>query len=314
MHPDRSYTLPGGLGIVRTKPAVGAVVSGIDLREPLTDLLAADLRSALFTHGVIFLRGQENIGFAEHLALAEVFGTPVCDGPDPEQPQITPVKAKAGSREGTLSSWHSDGAYMALPPAVSILRAIEACSFGGDTCYASGVAAYAGLPDELKQQIETLRFTSSLAARIPKGYGHFASTEKWEELNAKYPPVTQPVVIVHPVTGARSLYANATWSLDIVGMPEEEGQALIKRLTEEYARPEYQTRWEWEPGSIAIWDNRLVQHYGVPDQTADRYLERISVQGDPILSIADWEARKAAVQDFPPVGDIRPAEALRLTS
>ena len=292
IYQDRSYTMPSGLSVCRTKPSVGAVVSGIDLREPLTNVLAADLRSALFAHGVIFLRGQENIGFAEHMALAEVFGTPICDGPDPARPQITPVKAKAGSREGTAASWHSDGPYMPRPPAVSILRAIEACSFGGDTCYASGVAAYAGLPEELKQQIEALRFTCSLAARIPKGYGHFASAQKWEELNAKYPPVMHPVVIVHPVTGARSLYANSTWSLAIVGMPEKEGQALIKRLTEEYARPEYQTRWEWEPGSIAIWDNRLVHDYGVPDQTRERYLERISVQREPILSIEDWEARE----------------------
>ena len=298
MHQDRSYTLPGGLNVYRTKPAVGAVVSGIDLGNTLTDAVAEDLRAALFAHGVIFLRGQEGVGFAEHMALAEVFGAPICDGHDSERPQITPVKAKAGSREGTAASWHSDGAYMELPPSVSILRAIEPCSFGGDTCFASAVAAYAGLPDELKTQIEGLRFTSSLAARIPKGYGHFASTEKWDELNAQYPPVTQPCVIVHPATGVRALYANTTWSLAIVGMDEDEGQALIKRLTEEYMKPEYQTRWEWERGSIAIWDNRLVHHYGVPDQTSDRYLERISVRGEPIFSVADWEVRNRAVKEL----------------
>ena len=293
MQAERSYTMQSGLNVYRTKPAVGAIVSGIDLRQPLTDSIAADLRGALYAHGVIFLREQEGIGFAEHLALAEVFGTPVNDGPDPERPMITPVKAKAGSREGTAASWHSDGAYMQVPSAASILRAVEPCTFGGDTCFSSAVAAYAGLPDELKEQIDTLRFTSSLAARIPKGYGHFGSPEKWDQLNAEYPPVTQPAVIVHPVTGVRALYANTTWSISIVGMGEEEGQALLKRLTEEYMRPEYQTRWEWEPGSIAIWDNRLVHHYGVPDQTSDRYLERISVRGEPILSIADWEARSA---------------------
>jgi taurine dioxygenase len=301
MQAERSYTLPGGLTVYRTKPAVGAIVAGIDLREPISERIAADLRAALFAHGVIFLREQDEIGFAEHLALAEVFGTPVCDGPDPERPMITPVKAQAGKREGTAASWHSDGAYMSVPSAVSILRAIEPCTFGGDTCFASSVAAYAGLPDELKAQIDGLRFTSSLAARIPKNFGHFASVEKWEELNTEYPPVTQPAVIVHPVTGQRALYTNATWSLSIGGMDEEEGQALINRLTEEYTRPEYQTRWEWEPGSIAIWDNRLVHHYGVPDQTSDRYLERISVRSEPILSIEDWEARTAAMPEPAPV-------------
>jgi len=293
MEQPRTYTLPGGLTARRCQPAIGAVVSGIDLRQPLSPAHAADLRTALFTHGVIFLTGQEGIGFPEHLALAEVFGTPIEDGPDPERPHITPVKAKAGSREGTAAAWHSDGNYSPVPTSVSLLRAIEPCTFGGDTCFSSATAAYNGMDEALREQIATLRYRSSLAERIPKGYGHFGSAEKWEELNAKYPPVTQPVVLVHPVTGARSLYVNAAWALGIVGMDDTEGQPLIQRLAAEFYRPEYQMRWNWEKGGIAIWDNRLVQHYGVPDQTADRYLERITVQGGPMLSIADWEAREA---------------------
>lgn len=289
----QTYDLPGGVRVERTQPTVGAIVGGVDLAELNSDT-ADSLRTALFAHGVIFLRGQQHAGFDQHLALAEAFGTPIADGPDPARPQITPVRAKAGSREGTASSWHSDGQYSSSPPSVSILRAIEPCTFGGDTCFASGIAAYAGLPEELRQTIAPLRFSSSLAARIPKGYGHFGSADKWEELNEKYPPVTQPVVVVHPVTGARALYANSTWALSIVGMEEAAGKALIDRLSAEFARPEYQTRWQWQPGDIAIWDNRLVHHYGVPDQTSDRFLERITVEGGPMLSIADAEAPSAA--------------------
>jgi len=292
MQQARSYRLPGGLEVERTQPAIGAVVTGVDCTMPLGAAHTADLRAALHAHGVIFLRGQDGMTFADHLSLAEAFGTPVRDGPDPERPEITPVSSKAGSREGTASTWHSDGVYQPEPPAVSVLRAIRPCAFGGDTCYSSAVAAYAGLPDELKEEIAGLRFTSSLAARMPKGYGHFGSAEKWDELNRKYPPVTQPVVTVHPVTGERALYTNTTWSLSIVGMDEAEGQALIARLSREFTRPEYQTRWRWEEGAVAIWDNRLVQHYGVPDQQTDRYLERITVRGGPMLSIADWQARE----------------------
>lgn len=291
MTTDRTYTLPSGLIARRCQPSVGAEVSGADLRQPMSPAHAADLRAALFAHGVIFLRGQDGIGFDEHLALAEVFGTPICDGPDAAQPQITPVSAKAFQREGTASSWHSDGNYSPAPPSVSILRAIRPCPFGGDTCFASATAAYDGLGEELKAQIAALRYRSSLAERIPKGYGHFGSADKWEELNAKYPPVTQPCVSVHPVTGTRGLYVNATWALGIIGMDDVEGLPLIQRLAAEFYRPEYQMRWQWENGAIAIWDNRLVQHYGVPDQTTDRYLERITVQGGPMLSVADWEAQ-----------------------
>lgn len=292
MEIQRIYSLPGGLTATRIQPAIGAVVSGIELSQPVSDAHAADLRAALFAHGVIFLQGQGHIGFDEHLALAEAFGTPITDGPDPERPQITPVSAKAFQREGTASSWHSDGNYQPSPPSVSILRAIRPSPFGGDTCFASATAAYAGLDEAAREQLATLRYRSSLAERMPRNYGHFGSADKWEELNRKYPPVTQPVVSVHPQTGARGLYVNTTWSLGIVGMDDAEGLPLIQRLAAEFLRPEYQMRWAWSEGDIAIWDNRLVQHYGVPDQTSDRYLERITVQGGPMLSIADWEARQ----------------------
>ena len=78
-------------------------------------------------------------------------------------------------------------------------------------------------------------------------------------------------------------------------MDDAEGLPLIERLASEFHRPEYQMRWSWEKGAIAIWDNRLVQHYGVPDQTTDRSLERITVQGGPVLSIADWQAQVGEV-------------------
>ena len=83
-------------------------------------------------------------------------------------------------------------------------------------------------------------------------------------------------------------------ALGIVGMDDAEGLPLIERLAAHFYRPEYQMRWSWEKGAIAIWDNRLVQHYGVPDQTTDRSLERITVHGGAVLSIADWEAQEAA--------------------
>ena len=175
MQQPRNYTLPGGLAVARTQPAVGAVVSGIDLAQPLSQAHAADLRAALFAHGVIFLQGQGHIGFDEHLALAGAFGEAITDGPDPDRPMITPVKAKAFQREGTASSWHSDGCYMASPPSVSVLRALEPCTFGGDTLFASGVAAYAGLPDELREQVDALRFYTCLAERMPKDNDSFGS-------------------------------------------------------------------------------------------------------------------------------------------
>lgn len=299
MSQARKYRTSSGLNVRRLQPAIGAVVTGIDLAEPIAEDAAEDLRNTLYAHGVIFLRGQRHIGFREHLEFARIFGEPIDDGPDAERPMITPISSKAGSREGTASTWHTDGCYLPTPPSVSILRAIEPCTFGGDTCFASSGAAYAGLPDDLKREIEMLRFRTCLAERLPQNHDTFGSADKWNQLRAKYPPVRQPVVNVHPVTGVRALYANLAWSIDIDGMSQEAGHQLIKRLSEEYTRPEYQVRWQWKPGAIAIWDNRLVMHYGVPDQTTDRYLERISVKGSPILGIGDESSGDTAEIQLP---------------
>lgn len=290
---ERNYELPGGIAVRRMQPAIGAVISGVDLHAPLSDVQAQGVRQALYTHGVIVLQGQQEMTFDDHLAFAQIFGKPVTEGPDPDRPMITPVTAKAGSREGTASSWHSDGCYQPEPPVASILRGIDPCTFGGDTCWSSGVAAYANLPDDLKEEIADLKFSSSLAAVMPKDNDSFGSSEKWNELRDLYPTVYWPVVSVHPVTGARALYVNRTWSVDIVGMEGPQGKALISRLADEFLRPEYQCRWQWSKGDIAVWDNRLVQHYGVPDQTTDRYLERITVSGGPVIGIAEWEAARA---------------------
>lgn len=294
MQSPREYTLPGGVSVSRTQPACGALIGGVDLAA-LSDEQGESIRRALFAHGVIFFKGQGHLDFDRHLALAEVFGTPICEGPDPERPQVTPVKSKAGSREGTASHWHIDGCYMELPTSVSILRAISPSSFGGDTCFSSTTAAYAGLPDEMKAEIEDLRYYSCLAERMPKSNSSFGTAEKWNELRDKYPAVTPPVVIVHPETGARALYTNSSWTIRILHDSPEKGEALLARLLAEIPRPEYQTRWQWEEGAVAIWDNRLVQHYGVPDQQSDRYMERIAVHNNmPMLSVADWEARRKA--------------------
>jgi taurine dioxygenase len=291
MQSPREYTLPGGIAVRRTQPACGAELAGIDLAE-IGEEQAESIRRALFAHGVIFFRGQGHLTFDQHLALAQIFGTPVRDGPDPQRPQITPVRSRAGSREGTASHWHVDGCYQQNATSVSVLRAISPSDFGGDTCFSSSVAAYAGLPDELKAEIDGLRYYTCLADRMPRDNASFGTSDKWNTLREQYPPVTPPVVIVHPVTGARALYVNSSWTIRIEDRSPEDSAALLARLLAEIPRPEYQTRWQWEQGAIAIWDNRLVHHYGVPDQQSDRYMERIAVHNGPILSIADWEARR----------------------
>ncbi|MDG2005189.1 MAG: TauD/TfdA family dioxygenase [Novosphingobium sp.] len=293
---EQVYELAGGVTVSRMQPTIGASISGIDIAGGVSAEQVESLKQALYAHGVVVLRGQDAMSFDDHLGFAAIFGDPISEGHVPDRPQITPVTGKVGSKEGTACYWHSDGVYKPEPEFASILRAVDPCTFGGDTSWSSGVAAYANLPDEVKRQLRDMRFNSSLTARMPKDYNHFGDGDNWNKLHEKYPPVTQPAVSAHPVTGALALYVNQSWSIDIVGMDEGESAAMVAMLTAEIKRPEYQCRWQWQKGDVAIWDNRLVQHYGVPDHTTGRYLERITVANGPVLSIADWEASGAKVK------------------
>ena len=283
------YRTPSGLVVKKLQPAVGAEILGIDLSGKISAAQAADIRSALLAHGVIFLRNQ-HLTYESHRAFAQTFGEVMISAESRERPEVLEVRSRGGSRAGTASSWHSDGCYMKIPPAISILRSITVPPLGGDTCFSSAVAAYRDLSPEMKHCLGPLRYTSSGAYLFARGSNQFYNKEETERRIAEYPEVTHPVVRVHPETGAPLIYSNETQSLSIVGMDNDVGRAILRYLADRMRLPEYQVRWRWEPDAVAVWDNRAVQHYGVPDQIADRHMERIMVVGTPTLSIADWES------------------------
>src|SRR5205823_5319352 len=157
-------------------------------------------------------------------------------------------RALAGRKDQSASRWHSDGCYMAVPPAFTILKAVDVKPFGGDTCFSSGVAAYEGLSADMKTRVAKLRYVSDMTLMLRRAGDRslaFGSEAKWRELENQYPPVEQPVVRVHPETGKPVLYVNDAHSFSIVGMAEAEGRELLRTLTDEFKRPEYQVRWSW---------------------------------------------------------------------
>lgn len=265
----------------KLQPAIGAEVTGIDLRRSLADGEKDLLRRAILENGVLFLREQD-IDEEQFVALGEVFGRVAGSDEEPDQPRVSYQMSAAGAKDQAANVWHSDGCYLAAPHALTILRAVQASPLGGDTCFSSAVAAYEGLSDEMKARIRPLRYRSSFAFIISR-YPRFSDPKVLEEHARRYPEVEQPVVRVHPETGAHVLYVNDSQTIDIVGMDAAESAALLRDLTDEIKRPEYQVRWKWSDGDIAVWDNRAVQHYGVPDHTGDRRMARIAVLGEPAI-------------------------------
>ncbi|MES2441528.1 MAG: TauD/TfdA family dioxygenase [Pseudomonadota bacterium] len=278
-----------GIVIAPSTPAIGAEIAGLDLDRPLNDTDAEIVRDAWLAHKVIFFRDQD-IGYESHLRLGRLFGEleghpviPSVEG----YPEILVIRGVEGvtPTPETIESfkaynkWHTDVTFRARPSIASVLRMRLMPALGGDTIWANTAAAYAGLPEGVKVRIADLDAEHD----IVRSFGGRVSEEKRAQLARDFPAVRHPVVRTHPETGEKILYVNHTFTSRILGIPEDEGAALLKLLFDRIKVPEYQVRFRWTPNAIGIWDNRSTQHYAVGDYwPADRVLERVTVSGDVV--------------------------------
>lgn len=271
--------------------AIGAEIQGVNLAEAARDDgLFAEIRAALLRHRVLFLRDQD-ITRAEHVAFARRFGEledhPVA-GSDPDHPGLVRIyKSPEQPNDRYENAWHTDATWREAPPMGCVLRCIECPPVGGDTQWANMVLAYERLPDSVKQQIEGLRARHSIEAT----FGAAMPLEKRLALKAQFPDAEHPVVRTHPETGEKVLFVNAftthftnfhTPDRVRYGQDYTQGSAaLLQYLINQAMVPEYQVRWRWQPGSVAIWDNRSTQHYAVMDYPpCHRKMERAGIIGD----------------------------------
>ena len=279
--PVRNLTI-AGLELSPLTPTIGAEVSGVDLTKPLDPRTVAAMRAALLDWKVLFFRDQD-ITTEQHLAFARNFGDLEVHPFAPHKPDFPEVLAITHDREsrGRENAWHSDVTWRELPSLGSILRAIEVPPVGGDTLFADMYAAYDGLSDAVKEQIEgkvaVHDFAHFRVAMRKRG----KTEAEIEAFNAQYPMVEHPVVRTHPETGRRGIYVNVGFTQHIVGMDKADSDALLKHLYGQAAIPEYQCRFRWRPGSIAFWDNRSSQHYAASDYwPAVRRMGRVTIIGD----------------------------------
>ena len=263
-------------------PTIGAEVSGIDLAQPLDATARGALRQALLDWKVLFFRDQD-ITTEQHLAFARHFGDLEEHPFAPSKPDYPEVLAITHDRErpGRENTWHSDVTWRAEPSLGSILRAVEVPPVGGDTLFCDMYAAYDGLSDTVKAEIEDARAVHDFANFRIGMRRRGVSEAEIEAFNAAYPMVEHPVARTHPETGRKALYVNAAFTQSIVGMDKARSDEVLKHLYAQAAIPEYQCRFRWEANSIAFWDNRASQHYAASDYwPAVRRMERVTVIGD----------------------------------
>ena len=145
--------------IEKLSSAVGAEIHGVDLAAPLAPETFAEIRRAFHDHGVIFFRDQR-LSPEQHIAFAERFGKINVNrffGHVPGYPTIAEVRKEPDQTKNLGEIWHTDHSYDAVPALGSMLLAREVPPVGGDTMFASMIAAFDALSDGLKRTLETLR-------------------------------------------------------------------------------------------------------------------------------------------------------------
>jgi taurine dioxygenase len=251
------------------EPAIGAVITGVDLSEPLTDEQFGEIRQALLDHLVICIRGQGHITPANQIDFAARWGV---ISPHPYVPSIEghPEIMKVYDPHPITVTWHSDTTFMAEPPGETILLARVLPPCGGDTMFSSTYAVFERLSEGLRQTLRGLR-----AVHEGTEMGSQAGLER-EALQRSH-----PVVRTHPATGREALYVNGNYVKHFEGWTVEESRPLLEFLYAEVNRPEFTYRHRWEHGDLVIWDNRSTQHAVVGNTGGhERELHRITIRGD----------------------------------
>lgn len=269
--------------VQKITPAIGAEISGIDLNDPMDTATQDALYDVLMDNLVIFFRGQD-ITPERHLEFARSFGT--IDKPHPVyahypgHENIVVLANDAGNPADT-NEWHTDVTFQQEPPFASILVARDVPECGGDTLWASMYAAYDGLPASMKTLLEPMSAVHDMGSFRNNFAVGETSGDKILEAMPRFGTAIHRLVQTHPMTGRKFLFVNQGFTHSLVGVEGDESRRILAYLYDRIDRPEYQIRFRWTNGTVAMWDNRCTQHYAVSDYLpAHRCMNRVTVVND----------------------------------
>jgi taurine dioxygenase len=263
-------------------PAVGGLVSGVDLSRPLSDAVVQRLKRTLAERHVLFFENQ-TLSALEQRDFAARFGElhvhplyPHVDG----VPEITSIETRPDYRPDN-DNWHTDVTFVEKPPFGAVLTPRLLPPHGGDTLWSSTVAAYQALSAPFRKLLDGLTAEHSFEIGFPRHrWGRGDKAAQWEKAVAANPPVVHPVVRTIE-DGRRGLFVNSGFTSRILELAPKESEALLAFLFDHMAKPEFTVRWRWKLGDVAFWDNRLSTHNATLDFLPHpRTMHRAAILGD----------------------------------
>ncbi|HET8996796.1 MAG TPA: TauD/TfdA family dioxygenase [Acetobacteraceae bacterium] len=286
------------IGIRPFQAGLGADITGVDIRAPLSPADRDQILAAWHNHLVVRFRGQP-MSDEQHMAFTRNFGelefaaeklvertygvtsdTANRTGVPPQIAVISNI-VENGKPIGALGSgeafWHTDSSFVDVPPAGSFLRAIEVPPRGGATYFLNMYAAYDTLPDDVQHRIADLQaihpMTHSSSGKPRKGFENITDV-------TQVPGPRHPLVRTHPDTGRKCLFLGRRLNAYVCGLPVEESEALLDRLWAHATQEKFTWRQEWQVGDLIIWDNRCAMHRRDPfDPAARRLMHRTQTKG-----------------------------------
>jgi taurine dioxygenase len=277
-----------GIAVTRIGVHLGAEIGGVDLGRPLADEEFAAVADALVENELIVFRNQE-ISSDDLMRFGRRFGEltvhPFAPS-DSEAPQLITFRNDEKNPPFGTDVWHSDETFRAEPPMATVLAAKEVPALGGDTVFASMTAAFEGLSERMRRLISGLEAIHDLKPFRALFGDSDEDRRRLQRFELLYPPRVHPVVRVHPLSGRKVLFVNPQFTIAIKDMDERESRSLLDLLFQQALVPEYQLRLRWAPGTVAMWDNRSVQHYAVHDYYPQRrIMERVTIRGGPVAGV-----------------------------
>lgn len=264
-------------------PAIGAEVSGIDLRRQLNKTSLDSIYEALVEHQVIFFRDQD-ISPECHLSLALSFGEPQLPNPLYPRHELSDnimILRSGPDNPPDTGGWHTDVTYKQNPPFTCLLIAREIPDCGGDTLWLSLSKAWETLPAGIQSEIEGLSAVHDMGDFRNNFTIDQHDANKLNDAHQAFGSAIHPLVKTHPVSGRKILYINESFTQQIVGMRATDSNRMLDYLYRHIEQPENQVRFNWTPGAMAIWDNRCTCHYAAADYLPQsREMHRITIMND----------------------------------
>ncbi len=256
------------ISVTSSGQACGASVTGVDLSQPISADLVAEIRSIWLEHHVLAFPDQRlSDDDLERFTLAfGGFGDDPFIAPIAGRDHIIAVERLADETSPLFAeNWHSDWSFQARPPAGTCLYAIRIPPVGGDTLFANQHAALDAMPPALRARIEgRSAIHSAKRAYAPDGfYGEGDAPKRSMDIrpSSDAEAIQQhPIIRMHPETGREGLFSCFGYIIGIEGMDDAEALPLLIELYQWQGQEAFQYRHKWSAEMLLMWDNRSLLH------------------------------------------------------